>query len=178
MADNTQVVTNEPTEAMTQLLRDSGSKDEVQSAAATKQLAVALESPLRKGVMSGDITGGIFERIRLAPGAAPEFPLDFVQPGTEKDYVAYTIPNQGRIPERNVEGDFVMVPTYDVGCSIDWLLKYARDARWDIVSRAMQVLEASFIKKTNDDAWHTILAAGADRNIVVYDSAATAGQFT
>jgi len=176
MAENTQVA--EPTSAMTQLLRDSGSKDEVQSAAATKQLAVALESPLRKGVMSGDISGGIFERVRLAPGAAPEFPLDFVQPGTEKDYVAYTIPNQGRIPERNVEGDFVMVPTYDVGCSIDWLLKYARDARWDIVSRAMQVLESSFIKKTNDDAWHTILAAGADRNIVVYDSAATAGQFT
>jgi len=168
----------EPTPAMTQLLRDSGSKDPGQSEAATRQLAVALETPLRKGVMSGDITGGIFERIRLAPGAAPEFPLDFVQPGTEKDYVAYTIPSQGRIPERNVEGDFVMVPTYDVGCSIDWLLKYARDARWDIVGRAMQVLEASFIKKTNDDAWHTILAAGADRNIVVYDSAAAAGQFT
>ena len=176
MADTKTLV--EPTKAMTQLLCDSGSTDPKQSEAATQQLAVALESPLRKGVMSGDITGGIFERIKLAPGAAPEFPLDFVQPGTEKDYVAYTIPNQGRIPERNVEGDFVMVPTYDVGCSIDWLLKYARDARWDIVSRAMQVLEASFIKKSNDDAWHTILAAGADRNIVVYDSAATAGQFT
>ena len=100
--DNKQVVA-EPTPAMTQLLCDSGSKDEAQSAQANKQLAVALETPLRKGVMSGDISGGIFEVIRLAPGAAPEFPLDFVQPGTEKDYVAYTIPNQGRIPERNVE---------------------------------------------------------------------------
>ncbi len=177
MADNDKVVT-QPTEAMTRLLCDSGSKDEVQSAQATKQLAVALETPLRKGVMSGDITGGIFERIQLAPGAAPEFPLDFVQPGTEKDYVAYTIPNQGLIPERNVEGDYVMIPTYDVGCSIDWLLKYARDARWDIINRAMQVLEGAFIKKSNDDAWHTILAAGADRNIVVFDSAATIGQFT
>jgi len=168
----------QPTAAMNQLLRDSGSRDERQSVAATQQLAVALETPLRKGVLSGDITGGIFKRITLQPGATPKFPLDFVQPGTEKDYVAYTIPNQGRIPERNVEGDYVMVPTYDVGCSIDWLLKYARDARWDIVSRAMQVLEASFVKKTNDDAWHVILAAGVDRNIVVYDAAATAGQFT
>lgn len=177
MADENKVV-EQPTVAMTQLLRDSGSTDHNQSAAATKELAVALETPLRKGVMSGDITSGIFERVSLEPGAAPEFPLDFVQPGTEKDYVAYTIPHQGRIPERNVEGDFVMVPTYEVGCAIDWLLKYARDARWDIVSRAMQVLEGAFIKKTNDDAWHTILAAGADRNIVVYDSAASAGQFT
>ena len=37
---------------------------------------------------------------------------------------------------------------------------------------------ASFIKKTNNDAWHTILAAGTDRNIVVYDSAVGAQRAT
>ena len=71
-----------------------------------------------------------------------------------------------------------MVPTYDIGSSIDYLLKYARDARWDVVGRAMEVLEASFVKKMNDDGWHTLLAAGVDRNIVVFDSDAAAGQFT
>jgi len=166
------------TPEMVELLRKSGSGDVNESVAAVAELAVALQLPLRQGIMSGDITGDIYEKIPLAPGAAPEFPLDFVAPGTEKDFVAYTLPNHGRIPERNVEGDLVMVPTYDVGCSIDWLLKYARDARWDIVGRAMQVLQASFTKKTNDDAWHTILAAAVDRNILVFDSAAAAGQFT
>jgi len=29
---------------------------------------------------------------------------------TEKDFVAYTIPNHGRIPERYIKGDYVMVP--------------------------------------------------------------------
>jgi hypothetical protein len=71
-----------------------------------------------------------------------------------------------------------MVPTYDVGASIDWALKYSRDARWDVVGRAMQVLEAMFVRKANDDGWHTILAAGVGRNLVVYDDAATAGLFT
>ena len=42
----------------------------------------------------------------------------------------------------------------------------------------MQVLEAGFTKKMNDDGWHTILAAGVDRNVLVYDADATAGQFT
>jgi hypothetical protein len=42
----------------------------------------------------------------------------------------------------------------------------------------MEVLEASFVKKMNDDGWHTLLAAGVDRNIVVYDSDANASQFT
>jgi hypothetical protein len=174
MADELIQVTPE----MKKLLVKSGSPRKEESVAAVHELAVALETPLRKGVLSGDITGNIYERINLEPGTSPEFPLDFVAPGTEKRYVAYTIPNHGRIPERNVEGDYVTIPTYEIGCSIDWLLKYARDARWDIVGRAMQVLEASFTKKINDDAWHTLLAAAVDRNIVVYDSAANAAQFT
>ena len=163
---------------MTDLLRKSGSANRAESLEASHQLAVALQEPLRQGIMSGDIAAGIFESIQLAPGSVPEFPLDFLAPGTEKDFVAYSVPNHGRIPERNVEGDFVMVPTYEIAASIDWTLRYARDARWDIVSRALQVLQSSFVKKTNDDAWHTILAAAVDRNILIYDADAAAGQFT
>jgi hypothetical protein len=114
----------------------------------------------------------------MEPGTTTEFPLDLLSPGTEGDHVAYTNPGHGRIPERSVEGDYVMVPTYSITSSIDFLLRYAREARWDIVGRAMQVLEAGFVKKINDDGWHTLLAAGVDRNILVYDGDATAGQFT
>lgn len=167
-----------PTEELTDLLVRSGSSEKNQSLEASSQFAKALELPLRQGVLNGDILDGIFEPVRLAESATPEFPLDFLSPGTEKDFVAYTIPNHGYIPERHVEGDYVMVPTYDIGASIDYLLKYARDARWDVVGRAMEVLEAQFTKKMNDDGWHTLLAAGVDRNIVVFDSDAAEGQFT
>ena len=71
-----------------------------------------------------------------------------------------------------------MVPTYDVGASIDWLLKYARDARWDVVGRAMGVMESQFVKKMNDDGWHTMISAGVDRNVLVYDADASAGVFS
>lgn len=168
----------QPTPELTDLLVRSGSAQREVATAANAEFAKALELPLRQGLLSGDILDGIFEPVRLAPGATPEFPLDFLAPGTEKDFVAYTIPNHGYIPERHVESDYVMVPTYDVGASIDYLLKYARDARWDVVGRAMEVLESSFVKKMNDDGWHTILAAGVDRNVVVYDSDANASQFT
>lgn len=176
MSDNNQKF--QPSPELTELLKRSGSANREESLSASAEFAKALELPLRQGVLSGDILDGIFEAIRLAPGATPEFPLDFLSPGSERDFVAYTIPNHGYIPERHVEGDYVMVPTYDVGASIDYLLKYARDARWDVVGRAMEVLEAQFTKKMNDDGWHTLLAAGVDRNIVVFDSDADAGQFT
>ena len=168
----------EPTPEMDQLLTKAGSMNREESLAATRELAKALELPLRRGVMSGAILDGIFEPIRLAPGATSEFPLDFLSPGTEKEFVAYTIPNHGRIPERHVEGDYVMVPTYDVGASIDWLLKYARDARWDVVGRAMDVLQGQFVKKMNDDGWHTLISAGADRNVMIYDADAANGVFS
>ena len=134
--------------------------------------------PLREGVLVGNILDGIFEAIPMEPGTTTEFPLDLLAPGEEDEFVAYTNPGHGRIPERAVEGDYVMVPTYSITSSIDYLLRYAREARWDVVGRAVQVLEASFVKKINDDGWHTLLSAGVDRNILVYDADAAAGQFT
>jgi len=167
-----------PNDRLNKVLITSGSYKKEDSLQATAEFAKALELPLRQGVLSGDILSGIFESIKLQSNATPEFPLDFLAPGTEKDFVAYTIPNHGYIPQRNVEGDFVMVPTYNIGASIDWNLKYARDARWDIIGRAMEVFQAQFTKKINDDGWHTLLASGVDRNIVVVDSDANAGQFS
>lgn len=168
----------EPTSDLTNLLIKSGSFNKEEALAANHEFAKALELPLRQGVLSGNILDDIFEPIQLAQSATPEFPLDFLAPGTEKDFVAYTIPNHGYIPQKHVEGDYVMVPTYDIGASIDYLLKYARDARWDVVGRAMEVLESQFVKKMNDDGWHTLLAAGYDRNIVVYDSDSSVGLFS
>ena len=167
-----------PDDHFIELIQRSGSAEKNEALAAQRELAVALESPLRMGVLVGDVLDGIFEKIQMAPGSAAEFPLDLLAPGTENDHVAYTNPGHGRIPERAVEGDYVMVPTYSVASSIDYLLRYAREARWDVVGRAMQVLEAGFVKKMNDDGWHTLLAAGVDRNVLVYDADAADGQFT
>jgi hypothetical protein len=169
----------EPTAEMDALLRDSGNLGNREKAlAATHELAKAIETPLRQGVLYGDVLAGIFQAINFPVGTSIEFPLDFLAPGTEKNHVAYSIPNHGRIPERHIEGDRVVISTYEIASSIDWLLKYSRDARWDIVGRAMQVLQSGFTKKLNDDGFAVLLAAAVDRNIVVYDSAAAAGAFT
>ena len=170
--------TDRPSDEFISLLRKSGDSDLGVAQAAQREFAKALELPLRKGVLVGNILGDIFETINVEPGANTEFPLDLISPGLEGEHVAYTNPGHGRVPERSVEGDYVMIPTYTVTSSIDYLLRYAREARWDIVARAMQVLEAGFVKKMNDDGWHTLLAAGVDRNILVYDADAAQGQFT
>jgi hypothetical protein len=167
-----------PSDEFIQLLTRSGNSDKSVALEAQREIAKALELPLRKGIMFGDVVTGIFEKMVIEPGSQPEFPLDLLAPGTERDYTAYTNPGHGRIPEKHVEGDYVMVNTYGITNSIDFLLRYAREARWDILARVLQFLDAVFVKKINDDGWHTILAAAVDRNILVYDADAAAGQFT
>ena len=171
-------ITERPSDEFIDLLRKSGDADINVAMAAQREFAKALELPLRKGVLVGNILGNIFETINVEAGSTTEFPLDLISPGLEGEHVAYTNPGHGRIPERSVEGDYVMIPTYTIASSVDYLLRFAREARWDVVGRAMQVMEAGFTKKMNDDGWHTILAAGVDRNILVYDADATAGLFS
>jgi hypothetical protein len=138
----------------------------------------ALELPLKKGVFDGDIISDIYEMIPFENGVTPEFPLDLVQQGTEDEFAAYQMPSHGRIPNKNVEGDYIVVQTYPVVSSVDYKLDYARDARWDIVNRAKEALDAGLTRKLNMDGWHTILGAVYDRNVNVFDADAAQGQFT
>lgn len=163
---------------ITALLKQTGSNSKEEALGAQRAFAAALQTPLREGLLTGDILGGIYAPSEFDPNARIEYPIDFYRPDNAGEFTAYVIPNQGKIPQRSVEGDYVTVPTYDIGNGIDFLLRYAREARWDIVSRALEVLENGFVKKMNDDGWHTLLSAALDRNILVSDSNATAGQFT
>lgn len=167
-----------PDDRILELIVRSGNDEPAVALAAQHELAKAIVTPLRQGVLVGDVARNLYESMVMPLGSTVEWPLDLLAPGEEDQHVAYTNPGHGRIAERSVEGDYVMIPTYAIASSIDWLLRYAREARWDIVRRALQVLDASFTKKINDDGWHTMLSAAVDRNILVYDADASQGQFT
>jgi hypothetical protein len=161
------------------LLRATASDNMDEAHAAQRALAAALSEPLRQGIFDEDNLGGIFQRMVLAPGAQANFQLDFVKPGEEDiNFTAVTLPKQGRIPERHVEGDELWVPTFRITNSIDWSLRYARDARFDIIKRALDVYRMGFTRKINEDGWHTLLAAADSRGLVVNDPVAQNGQFT
>jgi len=161
------------------LLRLTASNNLDVAMAAQRAMAQALREPLRMGIFDEDNLGGIFRREVLAPGAQSNYPLDFVRPGTEDiDFTAITLPKQGRVPERHVEGDELWVPTFQIANSIDWSLRYARDARFDVVGRALRVYQMGYTRKINEDGWHTLLAAADARGLVVVDTVAQNGQFT
>jgi len=167
-----------PDDSVIDLLRRTGDAHEETAIAAQREYAEALTMPLRKAVLVGGTLEGIFQGIPLEKGATAEYPTDLLAPGMEGEHVAYTNPGHGRIPERSVESDYIAIPTYNIASSVDWLLRYSEEAKWDVAARALEVMRAGFVKKANDDGWHTLIAAGVDRNILVYDANAPAGMFT
>jgi len=153
--------------AVVQALQATAASDSETRLAAQQAFAAELQMPLRQGIFDRDNLGGIYEKQVLAPGAQANYPLDFVRPGDEDDFIAWALPKQGRLPERHIEGDEMWVPTFEIGNSIDWSLKYAKEARFDVIMRAIRVYEAGFVRKINSDGWRTLLTAADGRGLVV-----------
>ena len=157
------------------ILRRAGSLDRAIALAGQYEFAKALQLPLSEALLAQDIVNGVFQTVNLTNGESLEYPMDILNPGDEDDFMAYVNPGHGRIPERQVEADYVILRTYMLANAIDIPLRILRDANWDIMSRMLDIFKAGFIRKINIDGWHTILASGASRNSIIYDSAATAG---
>jgi len=156
------------------LLRAMADRDQRKAEAARKAFAAELVAPLRRGIFDADNLGDIYTPQVIPYGATASYPLDFVRPGDEDSYTAYTLAEQGRLPERRVEASEINVPTFKIGNSIDWDIKFMKEARWDVVKRALAVFEAGFVRKINSDGWRTVLAAAADRGLVVEASGTAA----
>lgn len=159
-------------------LRATASVDPIVRSKAVTQFLNAIGLPVRQGVMDGDNLGGIFSTEVLPPGVSAEYPVDFVTPGSEGEFRAFTNPGKGRIPGLVVSGDKLTLPDIGNALRVEYDINYARNARWNIISRLTEVFMAGFVKKRNDDGWHTLLVAAADRGVTVFDIAANQGQFS
>jgi hypothetical protein len=183
------VDTEELTTEAKQLLINAGSNDKNVAlraqasiaqgiAVALNEKAVAVEGPIREGILDGDIVSDIFVTEDFTETTDLRIPLDLLAPGTEKEHVAYVIPDHGKIPMRRVEADYIQLNTYSIGSSIDCTRRFLKHARYDVLRRMIEVLNMSFVKKNNDDGWQTLLAAAQGRGILAYDADAPAGSFT
>jgi hypothetical protein len=102
-----------------------------------------------------------FLKALLGGAAAALIPASLVKAATPKlkpDFPAYTIPGMNRLPKKSIVGKpiQVMTPTFDVGGAIDWQLEHCRDARWDMVQRAVDILVEDVKKKQDKKIWEAL----------------------
>lgn len=167
---------NKPPAVMVDLMKKAGSNDPDVARPAQRLFAKAIELPLNEALLAGDILGGLFQTVDLTNGESLEYPVDILNPGDEEDFIAWVCPDQGRIPERQVSSDYVALKTFKIANSIDMNLRVIRDANWDVLSRALEVMRAGFVMKMNVDGWRTLITSAQSRGLQVFDDAATATQ--
>ena len=143
----------------------------------SQEIVKALTQPIRQVLLGGDTVGGIFSPEDYS-NDTPKYWLDLINTTNEKEYAAYVHPGVGYIPQKRVTTDWLIVPTYEIANAIDIKRQTVRDAKWNVISRMMEILEAGMTAKINDDGWQTVGTAGVDRGLYVNDTNAAAGQFT
>lgn len=169
---------NKPPAHLVDIMKKAGDSDPYVAWPNQRLFAKAVSLPLEEALLAGDILGGLFQTVNLTNGESLDYPLDILNPGQEEDFIAYVCPDQGRIPERQVSADYLHLRTFRIANSIDMLLRIIRDANWDVLGRALQVMEAGFTMKMNVDGWRTLISSAESRGLEIYDSAATAGVFS
>lgn len=137
-----------------ELLRATASKT-VEGMEARKAFAAQLAAPLRQTRDKVSTVRAIYTVDVLEPGADSRYPVDM------NDITAFVMPKEGAVPQNVVASDEIWVPTFEVSSSVYWKLRYARDARWDVVARAKHKLAQSIVKIEEENGWHVLLA-GAD----------------
>lgn len=143
----------QPTQEQVELLKATASANDVASKEAREAFAATLSIPLRQTRDKVSTVRTIFTVEQLAPGAQANYPLDM------EDISGWIMPKQGGVPQNFVEGDEIWVPTFTIASDAEWRLAYARDARFDVVARAVHKLQNSIVKIEEENGWHVLLAA-------------------
>lgn len=165
-------------ETLSNMMKDAGSDNVAVAAQASADLALAMQVPIREAIFPGDLYNDLFTIEERSENDDIRYATDLVQPGREDEFVAYTVPRHGAPPERLVEPDFIHVNVSEAFDSIEIPLPALRFGEYNVLRRAMQILQYGCTKKMNDDCFHAITAAGIGRGFVVVDAAATAGVFS
>lgn len=119
-----------------------------------KSFAASLAVPILKTVAPQSSVRDIFMVDDLPNGSLAEYPIDLDDIET-----AVVMPRLGAVPQNLVVGDSLIVPTFEVSNSVEWKLAFVRDARFNIVERALEKLAQSFIRAEEKAGWDTIRGA-------------------
>ena len=108
------------------------------------------------------------EAIKKRDGISSFFTMDVLPFGTYSRYALdigqkwYYMPGHGADGTNDGNGNCkeeAVVPTYDLGYSMDWPIHYTRQGRWAVISRAIEVFENGMIAKIDKDASSVLVEA-------------------
>jgi hypothetical protein len=164
-----------------ELIKAMGSKDPAVAREAQEAFAAFLGPVIQKVLYTAGTASQIFVDSQFDEDDSPSYPLDLYY-GEGDGYVTVWSQNMaGGLPTSQVEGmKEVKIATYRLDSAVSFNKRYARRARLDVVSKAIERMAQEVLVKQERNAWAVIMKALADaetnglKHVVAAD---TIGQF-
>jgi len=164
-----------------ELIKAMGSKDPAVAREAQEAFAAFLGPVIQKVLYTAGTASQIFVDSQFDEDDSPSYPLDLYYGEGDGYVTVWSQHMAGGLPTSQVEGmKEVKIATYRLDSAVSFNKRYARRARLDVVSKAIERMAQEVLVKQERNAWAVIMKALADaetnglKHVVAAD---TIGQF-
>lgn len=116
-------------------------------------------APVRPEIYQGDIVTDIFTVDMIGLDKLAEYPIEYV--ADSDDWLAFAIPDDGRLPERLTVTDSVTIRPFTIGNTAYWKESYNQLGNTFAIQKSRNRFNAGFVKKINDIGWKSIMTAAS-----------------
>jgi len=146
-----------------ELIRAIGSRNETTSREASEAFAAFLGPVVREVLMQAGTASAVYTDAPYDEDDNPSYPLDLYYNEGENFITVWSQNMAGGLPTSHVEGlSELKISTYRLDSAVSFNKRYARRARLDVVSKAIERMANEVLIKQERNAWAVILKAAAD----------------
>lgn len=159
-------ITFKRTPEQIELIKAVGSHDKETSLDALQALAAFITPIIQTVVRQAGTAGIIYQDMPFDEDDSPSIPLDlFHDESTESFITTWSQNIAGGLPSSKLEGTAEMkIATYRLDTAVNWLKKYARRSRIDVVAKGVERMAQEILLKQERNAWAVIMKALAEAN--------------
>jgi hypothetical protein len=152
-----------------ELIKAMGSEKSVESMNAQETFASLIAPVIGEAFNQADTTSLVYKELTVNQDEDPSFPLEIFSEAdpTDEYFTVWSQTFGGGLPTNHVYHpvEEVKFQMYRLDSAISYYRKYARKARIDVVSKALERLMQEVMLKAQNNAWSVVLAALANASV-------------
>lgn len=146
-----------------ELVKAMGSRDATVAREAQEAFAAFIGPVVNKVLLEAATSSAVYTDLPYDEDDSPSIPLDLFQGEGEGLVSVWSQNVAGGLPTSTVEGlSELKVSTYRLDSAVSFLRRYARRARLDVASKAVERMANEVLVKQERNAWAVVLKALAD----------------
>jgi hypothetical protein len=146
-----------------ELIRAMGSKNQIVAREAAEAFAAFIGPVVQQVIYQAGTASAIYTDAPFDEDDSPSYPLDLYYNEGANFVTVWSQSAAGGLPSSHVEGlEEMKISTYRLDSAVSFNKRYARRARLDVVSKAIERMANEVLVKQERNAWAVILKALAE----------------